>query len=57
MTEMEPGQQLATLDSTTQQLRKEVKKKFPFIMVNNTLQACLYSPGMPGARLQKRGAL
>lgn len=51
------GQQLATLGSATQQLRKKVKKKFPFIMVNNTLQACLYSLGMPGARLQKCGAL
>lgn len=49
-------QQLATLDSTTQQLRKKVKK-FPFILVNSTLQAYLYSLGMPGARLQKCGAL
>lgn len=46
------GAAVSLMDSTKQQLRKNMTNKFPFLMANNTLQACLYRLGMSGARFQ-----
>lgn len=47
-TERELGAAVRHMDSTTQQLWKNMTNKFAFLMANNILQACLYRLGMPG---------
>lgn len=46
------GAAVSNMDSTKQQLRKNMTNKFPFLMANNTLQACLFRLGMPRDKFQ-----